>query len=382
MKLQIEKEILLQGAGRTQGVIDRRGNMPILSHCLLEADDNQLKISATDYEVSFRGYYPALVSESGGLTVPAVNFFNIVRELPPGMISLESTENNSLLIKTGDTRYQFLGLATENFPPMPKLADRPMLALKSAAVREMLEKTSFSIATDDLQQQLAGVYLEKLPDTSKLRLVSSDGHRLSLIDREIEAAQEVEIEPGILIPRKGVAEMLRLLGEEEDCALGLEKKSLVLKQGETYLFVRLLEKKFPDYRRIIPANPQIQVYIGRRALLEILKRISLLSSEKFKGVVLKFSEGWLDIRYHNPEIGGGEERLPVSIKYLQDEDEVEGEKLELPFEVSYNARYLMEPLNVMQGEEVMLELGEKKKPMSLREAGDQDYLSIVMPMDL
>jgi DNA polymerase-3 subunit beta len=177
-----------------------------------------------------------------------------------------------------------------------------------------------------------------------------------------------------------VAEMLRLLGEEEDCALGLEKKSLVLKQGNSYLFVRLLEKKFPDYRRIIPGKPQIKLIIGRRALMEILKRISLLSSEKFKGVILRVSEGWLDIRYHNPDIGGGEEKLPVSVIIL--EDEPEGEKLELPFEVSYNARYLLDPLSVMQGEELTLELTEKKKPMCLREMEDPDYLSIVMPMDL
>jgi DNA polymerase III subunit beta len=381
MKLQIEKEILLQGAGRTQGVIDRRGNMPILSHCLLETGEDQLKISATDYEVSFRGYYPAQILEGGGLTVPAVNFFNIVRELPSGLISLASTENNNLLIKTGDMRYQFLGLAAENFPPLPNLESHPiMLALKSAAVREMLEKTSFSIASDDLQQQLAGVYLEKLPESNKLRLVSSDGHRLSLIDREIEMIQQVELDQGILIPRKGVAEMLRLLGEEEDCALGLDKKSLLLKQGNNYLFIRLLEKKFPDYRRIIPGSPQIHLVMDRRALLEILKRISLLSSEKFKGVILRVSEGWMDIRYHNPEIGDGDERLPVSVKFL--EDEFEGERLELPFEVSYNARYLMEPLNVMQSEEVTLELTEKKKPMCMREIGDPNYLSIVMPMDL
>jgi DNA polymerase-3 subunit beta len=382
MKLQIEKDSLLQGAGRTQGVIDRRGNMPILSHCLLEADENRLKISATDYEVSFRGYYPAEILENGGITVPAVNFFNIVRELPPGLINLESTENNSLVIKTGDTKYQFLGLSPENFPPLPNLEDQPMLELKSAQVREMLEKTSFSIATDDLQQQLAGVFLEKLPEKDVLRLVSSDGHRLSLIDREIGVSQGIDLGLGILIPRKGVAEMLRLLGEEEDCALGLEKKSLVLKQRDSYLYVRLLEKKFPDYRRIIPGDPQIQLNIGRRAFLEILKRISLLSSEKFKGVILRVSEGWMDIRYHNPEIGGGEEKLPVSIKPLRDEVEAGEEKLELPFEVSYNARYLTEPLNVMQGDEIVMELTEKKKPMCLRDVADPQYLSIVMPMDL
>jgi DNA polymerase-3 subunit beta len=355
--------------------------MPILAHCLLETSEDTLRISATDYEVSFRGYYPAQILESGGLSVPAVNFFNIVRELPPGLISLESTENHNLLIKTGELRYQFLGLAPENFPPLPKLESYPsMVALKSAALKEMLEKTSFSIASDDLQQQLAGVYLEKQPEGNTWRLVSSDGHRLSLIDRKFETAQEMVLEQGILIPRKGVAEMLRLLGEGEDCALGLEKKSLLLKQGSNYMFIRLLEKKFPDYRRIIPGNPQVRLVIGRRAFLEILKRISLLSSEKFKGVILRISEGWLDIRYHNPEVGGGDERLPVMVKFLQDEPE--GERLELPFEVSYNARYLMEPLNVMLSEEVTLELTEKKKPMCLREIGDPDYLSIVMPMDI
>lgn len=176
--------------------------------------------------------------------------------------------------------------------------------------------------------------------------------------------------------------MLRLLGEGENCALGLEKKSLVLKQGDNYLYVRLLEKKFPDYRRIIPANPQIQVFMGRRALQEILRRISLLSSEKFKGVVLQVNESSLDIRYQNPEIGGGEEKLPIRITYLREDAESGEEKLETPFEVSYNARYLMEPLNVMQSDEIIMNLTEKKKPMCLREASDPDYLSIVMPMDL
>ena len=295
---------------------------------------------------------------------------------------MASTENNNLIIKTGDTRYQFLGLSSENFPPLPNFEGQPMLELKSAAVKEMLEKTNFSIATDDLQQQLAGVYLEKLPDSNKLRLVSSDGHRLSLIDREIVMSQPIDLEQGILIPRKGVTEMLRLLGEEENCALGLEKKSLVLKQGDSYLYVRLLEKKFPDYRRIIPGSPQVQLLIGRRSFQEILRRISLLSSEKFKGVILQVSEGWLDMRYHNPDIGGGEERLPIGIKFLREDLEPGEEKLELPFEVSYNARYLMEPLNVMQGDEVIMDLTEKKKPMCLREAADPEYLSIVMPMDL
>ncbi|MBM4286682.1 MAG: DNA polymerase III subunit beta [Deltaproteobacteria bacterium] len=387
MKLHIEKDALLQGTGRTQGVIDRRGTMPILSHCLLEAEGDQLKISATDYEVSFRGYYPAQVLENGGQTVPAINFFNIVKEMPAGQISIESTDTSNLILSRGDTRYKFLGLPMDNFPPLPNLEDRPMVTVKNAVLREMLEKTIFSIATEDLQQHLTGVFCERVPDSNKLRLVSSDGHRLSLIDREFLTGEEFELEQGILIPRKGVTEILRLLAEEGECALGREKKNLVLKQGLDYLYVRLLEKKFPDYHRIIPGSPHIRLAINRKALLEILKRISLLSTEKFKGVLLRVSDGWLDIRYQNPEVGGGDERLPVTVTVLTEVEEPEPEKeedrlLAVPFEVSYNARYLMEPLSVMQSEEVYLELTKKKKPVCLRDARDPDYLSIVMPMDL
>jgi DNA polymerase III subunit beta len=380
MQLQMEKDILLQAAGRTQGVVDRRSHTPILSHFLLEAEDNRLKISATDYEVSFRGYYPAQVLENGGLTVPAINFFNIVKELPSGLITLESTENNNLILKTGTTRYQFLGLSPDNFPPLPRLENHPLIPVKSAMIREVLEKTSFSMSLDDLQPQLTGIYLERLPDSPKIRLVSSDGHRLSLIDRELETAGELELEKGIIIPRKGVVEMLRLLGEEGDCSLGLDKKNLILKQGDDFLFIRLLDKKFPDYRRIIPPLGGLQLTVGRQPFLDILKRMSLLSAEKFKGVILQVSDGWLDFRYHNPEVGGGEEKLPVRMHYP--EGETEGEKLELPVEISYNARYLMEPLGVLHGEEVILELIEKKKPLRIREAGDPDHFAIIMPMDL
>lgn len=379
MKLEIDKDTLLQGIGRTQGVIDRRSHTPILAHCLLEATADQLKISATDYEISFRGFYPALVSEEGGMTVPALNFFSILKELPTGTISLESTANNSLQVLMGGMRYQFMGLGPDNFPPLPLADDQILQPIKSAVLREMLEKTIFSVSLDDLQPQLTGVYAERLPESGHLRFVSSDGHRLSLVDREVEVAQQLEPDKGIIIPRKGVVEMLRFL-DAEDCALGLEKKNLVLKQGDDYLFIRLLDKKFPDYRRILPDTAKLQLTVARKPFLEILKRMSLLSSERFKGVVLTVNDNWLDFRYHNPDVGGGEERLPLSVKSLAPSDDEDG--LTLPFEISYNARYLMEPLSVMQGEEIIMELNAKRKPLCLREPGDPFYLSIVMPMDL
>ncbi|MGQ9921054.1 MAG: DNA polymerase III subunit beta [Desulfobacca sp.] len=379
MKLEIDRDTLLQGIGRTQGVIDRRSHTPILAHCLLEATADRLKISATDYEISYRGFYPALVSEEGGMTVPASNFFGILKELPAGTLSLASTPNNSLQVLMGEMRYQFMGLGPDNFPPLPTVDEQILQPLKATVVREMLEKTIFSVSLDDLQPQLTGVYAERLPESGYLRFVSSDSHRLSLVDREVAMADQLDLEKGILIPRKGVVEMLRFL-EGEDCALGLEKKNLVLKQGEDYLFIRLLDKKFPDYRRILPETAKLQLAVPRKPFLEILKRMSLLSSERFKGLILTVNEGWLDLRYHNPDVGGGEERLPLTVKSLAPSDDDDG--LTLPLEVSYNARYLIEPLAVMQGEEILMELYAKKRPLCLRDPDDPYYLSIVMPMDV
>lgn len=379
MKLEMDKETLLQGIGRVQGVIDRRSHTPILAHCLMECRGGELKISATDYEISFQGFYPANILEEGGMTVPAINFFNILKELPAGSVSLESTPNNALHIRMGDMRYQFMGLGPDQFPPLPPITPENLRPLKSALLREMLEKTLFSVSLDELQPHLMGVYMEKLPETGLLRMVSSDGHRLSLIDREVEAMQDLKMDAGIIIPRKGIVEMLRLL-EAEDCALGLEKKSLVVQQDREYLLIRLLDKKFPDYRRILPESPKLRLQVARKPLLEILRRMSLLSFEKFKGVILTISDGWLDFRYHNPDVGGGEERLPLTVIAVSEPEE--GDDLILPFEVSYNARYLIEPLAVMQGEEVFLDMTTKKRPLCLREPGDPHYFSIVMPMDI
>lgn len=379
MKLRLPREVLLRGLGRTQGVVDRRGTSPILSHCLLEAITDKLLIGATDFEVSFRGYYPAEIAEQGSLCVPAVNFYNIVKELPEGEVELLQ-EENSLLLKMGRLQYRFVALPAENFPPLPELPTGPLLALPAAGLREMLEKTIFSVASDELQQHLAGIFFEKVQvnDEPRLRLVSSDGHRLSLVEQTLET--DLQLDQGILLPRKGVSEMLRSLEGEENCGLGLLPQLVILQQGEEYLFMRLLERKFPDYYRILPQNPVLQASLERRPLLEVLRRISLLSSERFKGVILGFSDDNLQIRYYNPTVGGGEESLPLKVDILNPAELPE--ELQLPFEVSYNARYLMEPLNAMKSDTIYLQFTQKKRPVMITGDKDPHYLSIIMPMDL
>ncbi len=376
MRVQMERETLLKGVSRTLGVVDRRGTMPILSHFLLKAEGSQVQIAATDLEVSFRGLYPAQVSEPGALTLPAHYFFNLIKELPGETLNLTGTEKSNLQIQVGESRYQLLGLPADQFPPIPEITEEKLVPVQSPLLKEMIEKTIFSVSGDDLQYHLSGIFWERVEDDGALalRMASTDGHRLTLIQRPLPESEQFAISEGILIPRKGVAEIVRLLAEEEQVALGLSSKSLALKVDDKYLFIRLLEKKFPDYRRIIPESFTFRFAMSRKDLFDTLRRISLLSTDRFKGVVLKLMPDTLEATFNNPEVGEGRELMPLTME--------SGDGTQLPLEIGFNARYLMDPLNMMTQDTVFLEVNDRDRPCRLLEQGDPHYFSIIMPMSL
>jgi DNA polymerase III subunit beta len=394
MRLKIDRETLLKGVGRTLGVVDRRGTMPILANFLLQTDANQVVISATDLEVSFRGFYPAEVVEHGALTVQAHYFYNLIKELPGETLDLTGTENSNLKIQEGDARYQLHGLPADQFPPVPEITDQELVKVESHMVKDMIEKTIFSVSADDLQYHLSSIFLERVgfpkggPEAESpqeegvaqdldywLRLISTDGHRLTLIERPLAESGQFAIEKGILIPRKGMAEVIRFLAEEEQVFLGLGKQSLALKADDRYLFIRLLlDKKFPDYRRIIPESFGYRFALNRRLFFDTIRRISLLSTERFKGVILKLMPDHLEVNFNNPEVGEGREVVGLLME--------QGNPDQLPMEIGFNARYFLEPLNAMTSDMVILEVNEKDRPCRLVDQTDPHYFSIIMPMSL
>jgi DNA polymerase-3 subunit beta len=394
MHLKIDRETLLKGVGRTLGVVDRRGTMPILANFLLQTDENRVLISATDLEVSFRGFYPAEVVEHGALTVQAHYLYNLIKELPGETLDLRGTESSNLKIQEEEARYQLHGLPADQFPPVPEITDQELVQVESHMVKEMIEKTIFSVSVDDLQYHLSSIFWERVgfprggpeaepapeegvePDLDYwLRLISTDGHRLTLIERPLQESGQFPIEKGILIPRKGMAEVIRFLAEEEQVSLGLGKQSLALKADERYLFIRILQdKRFPDYRRIIPESFTYRFAINRRQFFNAIHRISLLSTERFKGVILKLMPDHLEVTFNNPEVGEGREVLGL----LMEQGDVE----RLPMEIGFNARYFLEPLNAMASDMVILQVNEQDRPCCLVEQTDPHYFSIIMPMSL
>jgi len=377
MRLTMERETLMKGVSRTLGVVDRRGTMPILSHFLLDAAEGGVTISATDLEVSFQGHYPAMVEEPGSLTLPAHYVHNLIKELPGATLNLEGTEKSNLQLTVGESRYQLLGLPADQYPAIPQITDQTMVEVECRVLREMIDKTIFSVSVDDLQYHLSGIFWERTqPEEGAyfLRMVSTDGHRLTLIERPLPESEQFAIEEGILIPRKGVGEISRLLAEEEKVSLGLTKQSLALKADSKFLFIRLLEKKFPEYRRIIPESSTFHFVVNRRELRDTLHRISMLSTERFRGVIMKMGAEELEASFSNPEVGEGREVLPVKLE--------QGDPGALPLEIGFNARYLLEPLNVMDVDEVVLEINDRDRPCRLVSKGDPGYFTIIMPMSL
>jgi DNA polymerase-3 subunit beta len=376
MKLRMEREILLKGVGRTLGVVDRRGTMPILSHFILTADSGKVVIAATDLEVSFRGFYPAEVAETGALTLPAHYVHNLIKELPGTELELTGTDQAKLQLRVGESRYQLNGLPADQFPPVPEITDQPLVTVESRLLREMIDKTMFSLSTDDLQYHLSGIFWERVESSEglHLRLVSTDGHRLTVIQRPLPESEHFHIEEGILIPRKGVAEISRLLAEEDQVSLGLSKKSLALRADQKYLFIRLLEKKFPDYRRIVPESFAYRFRLNRQELYDTVRRISLLSTERFRGVIFQLGPQTLEATFQNPEVGEGRELMPLTLEG--------GDAGSLPLTIGFNARYFLEPLAVMEGDEVFLEVNDKDRPCRLMAKDDPNYFGIIMPMSL
>lgn len=369
MELRIEREELLRGIAKAQNIVERRTTMPILSNILLEAEDSSLKVSATDLEIGFQGTYSAQVETPGATTISGKKLFEIVRSLGSPEVHLAEVEDGRVRISGGSATYTLMALPSEDFPPLPKYEKIPTTKAPAASLAEMIEKVLVSVAAEEMRFNLSGVFVERIDGggAHRLRFVSTDGHRLSLAERELPGVAGLKLDKGVILPRKGLVEMSRLLDGEGEAELGLEGTSAVFRQAEVVLVMRLVEGSFPDYRLVLPKGSNRKLKANRGLLLDAMRRMSILLSDKFRGVKLDLSAGRLTVSVNNPELGQAEEELPV---------EFDGE----PLSIGFNARYLIDALSVMRSEQVELGFNEEANPCQIQGADDAGCLSIIMPM--
>lgn len=373
MELKIGAQELARALGRSQGIVEKKSTMPILSHVLLEAKKGGvLHVSATDLDLSVSSEHPCEVAREGALAVPAKQLFEIVRALPEPEVSLKKAGNNYLEVRSGPSEFRIVGLPADDFPALPRFEKVPFVDVTPAELLEQIDRTSFAASTDETRYNLNGVFFE--PKGPVLTMVATDGHRLALSEKPL--AGDYALKRGVILPRKGLHELKKLLSESVDAAaekpetkLGFAENSAVYRRPGVVLAMRLIEGMFPDYKQVIPKQGEKIVKVGRLRLLETLRRVSILASDKAHAVKLELSAGTLKVLSQNPDLGDAKEEVPV---------EYAGE----PLKIGFNARYLTDVAGVLKSDDVQLELADDLSPGVLRGAGPEDagYTAVVMPM--
>lgn len=367
MKLRINKDVFLKGIHRAQGIVEKRQTMPILSNILLSASEEQIEISATDLEIGIKETRKAVVIEEGSVTVNARKLYEIVREMPDDKIELKTKENNWLEIKSGKAVFNVVGLSSEEFPDIMNLSMDKLFEIDGMMIKEMIDLTLFAVSQDEARYNLNGVFFEKGKDGKKnsLRMVATNGHRLAIVDRENNG--NIGLEKGVIIPKKGIGELKKIIEDENELRIGILENSIVFKTEHTYLMVRLIDGEFPDYEQIVPLENDRIMKVGRETLLSVVKRISILSSDRSKGIKFSLSPGVLEISVSNPDLGEAMEVLDVDYS---------GDNLE----VIFNGRYLIDGLSAISDNNVIVEVKDVMSPGILRPSVGEAYKYIIMPM--
>lgn len=364
MELQIAVDELSRALYRSQGIAEKKSTLPLLSHVLLEAKDGKLTVTAFDLEIGLVSEHRAEVSKEGRIAVSARRLFDIVRMLPEPTAVLRLKPNNYLEITCGSSRFRIVGADPEDYPRLP-ISDVPFVAIQPKLLLEMLELTSIAVSTDETRLNLNGVFFQ--PVEGGLRLVATDGHRLSMAERKMEG--RFDVGRGVILPRKGVAELRKLLGEgeAESAELGLGERICVFRRPGLTFVMQLVAGQFPEYEKVIPERHPNPLVLRRVGFLDTLKRVSLLSQDQMHTVKLELGDGVLKVTSQSPELGEAYEEIPVETR------------LE-PLRVGFNARYLIDVLGVMDAEEVRFELSDELSPGVIRPLEDDSYTAVVMPV--
>ncbi|WP_022853200.1 DNA polymerase III subunit beta [Thermodesulfatator atlanticus] len=369
MKLIVEKEPLLKVLSKVQGIADRKSSMAILSTVLFKALDEGIEVAATDLELGFKSYFEAEIEKPGELAIPARKFYEIVKDFPHERLVLEE-ENNWLKITSpldDDIFFRLACLPAEDFPALPDTDDVELVEVPGDIILEMITKTIFCVATEETRFILSGIYVEKLEEENILRLVATDGHRLAMIDREIEGVSQLDLSPGIIMPKKAAQEIKKIAQESPIIQIGIKENHLICAAPAMLLTARLIDGQYPDYRAVIPEERENLILVPRKKLLEALKRISIISAERYRPVTFHIKDGILTLVSQHPDLGEGREKVPINFQ---------GEEIVLNF----NAKYLTDALDVMVSEEVEFSLKDEDTPCVITGPEDKGFFCLVMPM--
>lgn len=370
MKLTIERTALLRSLGHVQSVVERRNTIPILSNVRLDADaDDQVRLTATDMDIAIVEAAPANVSQPGSVTAPAHMLYDIARKLPEGaevQISTGGAEGK-LTLEAGRFAMTVSCLPVEDFPVMAEGELPHSFTIAAGELKRLLLKTRFAISTEETRYYLNGIYLHAVSDGEPgLRAVATDGHRLARVDAALPPGAE-EI-PGVIVPRKAIAEVLKLLEEEEaDVSVALSETKIRFALNAATLTSKLIDGSFPDYGRVIPSANDRVLAVDNKAFTKAVDLVSTVSTEKSRAVKIGLGGGKIVVSAVSPDAGSAEEEVDATFS---------GDG----FDIGFNARYVLDMADQIEGEVIEFVLADSASPTLVRDPEDSGAVYVIMPM--
>ena len=375
LSINLSKEDFLPALNSLQSITGKKGTMAILANVLIQTQENFIELIATDLEVGIKKNVAAEIVSPGSLTLPAKILYEIVRESGSDSIKIEEKDKNWARIKAGTSMYNLAGTASEEFPKFPEYNEENLVSLPCEIIKELIDKTIFSAAQErESNYTLTGILVEKEKkedDKNILRMVSSDGHRLSIMEKELDKeSYNISIEKNTLIPRKGVSEIKKVCEGQKNLSMGADKKQLVVKTNSSLMIVRLMNGEFPDYKSIINVIEKNNfIEIERSKFIESLKRTNLFTEDTFNAIELNVEKNKLVLSSQNMDFGNAKDEMAVN--YSGD-----------PLDLGFNCRYFIDTLQVMRSGTIKAYVNSDQSPCLIEGDDDQGFISIIMPMKI
>jgi DNA polymerase-3 subunit beta len=369
MRLTIERSALLKALNHVQSVVERRNTIPILSNVLLSAQGDSLRLTATDLDIEISESAPAEVERPGQTTAPASYLYDFIRKLPDSAaIKLEvSGDDPRLFISAGKARLHLPILPAGDFPSMPADGFDTRFEIAPSDLARLIDKTRFAISTEETRYYLNGIFFHTVEsDGAKLRAVATDGHRLALADAQ--APSGAAGMPGVIVPRKTINELKRLLDDAADeVEIAVSPQKIRFALGEAILTSKLIDGSFPEYARVIPKSNAKRLKLNNKAFAEAVDRVATVSAERSRSVRLALEADKVTLTVNNPDAGVATEDLPADY----------GDE---PMEIGFNARYLLDVTQQIEGEEATFELADSGSPTLVRDEADEGAIYVLMPL--
>jgi DNA polymerase-3 subunit beta len=370
MEFKIKRDTFLWGIQKTVGIVEKKTTIPILNNVLIKAEKDKIIVSATDLEVGLVAEYEAEVARDGKITVSSRKLHEMIREMQGDIIHVSMNERNMITMTCEKAIYKIQGLEADEFPEVISDQGVQYFSVDAVKLSDLIRKTSFAVSNDPMRKNLTGVFFEANTegDQKSLRMVATDGHRMAVADAMVNVQDFFGMDKGVIVPKKGLNEIRKNIdGLENSVSIGVYGGMCMIKADHLMLKVSLIDADYPDYKRVIPSEKGLEIVFEKDKVLHALRRMSVISSDNYQGVIVKLADDKMILNSTNPDVGEANDEIDVQYK---------GKEVEF----AYNVNFLIDAIDVIDAKEIVFEIGGAKKPALVKSSTGSDYYCIIMPL--